>query len=392
MTEPCYYDSGDCLFFAINFPGCIVDDVNLIQNGVCNGGSYFSEVCEFDGGDCENCTVTHPEWVGDGFCDGGEYASPECSFDGLDCDLCAIDHMELIGNGICDLRFNITECGFDGGDCLDAISYRLAKYGFIIESESPSIQPVPMPSRFPTTAPSHIPTHSPLSFPTHSPTRRPTATPSISHAPAYSSPPTQCADIIEIFYIPLIDSMQSCEWVSSGFIEERCSFDSVSERCPYTCGLCGVPTTSPTVECHDLYAGWHDIDGETYDCAYYSIGENCQLYGHLFANPEFGETSANEACCICGGGYTGSYPPTMVPTKSPVVPPTAEPTASDCVDSTSSFFIPTIGLSKDCIWVGAASTVQRCSWKPVGRQCPLTCSTCGLDFDDDFEDEIDSDD
>lgn len=58
------------------------------------------------------------------------------------------------------------------------------------------------------------------------------------------------------------------------------------------------PTPSPT-SCVDSPENWHDIDGPEYNCAWYAQGNNCNDYGDLFEN--FGST-ANEACCVCGGG------------------------------------------------------------------------------------------
>jgi rRNA maturation protein Nop10 len=51
--------------------------------------------------------------------------------------------------------------------------------------------------------------------------------------------------------------------------------------------------------------GWYDADGPEYDCTWYALDDNCQLYGSELEN--FGYT-ANEACCVCGGGNTESTP------------------------------------------------------------------------------------
>ena len=72
----------------------------------------------------------------------------------------------------------------------------------------------------------------------------------------------------------------------------------------------------------------YDSDGSEYDCEWYSQGSNCEMYGDFFEN--FGKT-ANEACCACGGGETGTSAPTVSPTAAPTTtaPTTAAPTASD---------------------------------------------------------------
>lgn len=50
-----------------------------------------------------------------------------------------------------------------------------------------------------------------------------------------------------------------------------------------------------TRACVDV-PGWHDIDGPTYSCAWYSVNTRCASYGHAYANK--GKT-ANQACCGC---------------------------------------------------------------------------------------------
>merc|ERR1712038_766492 len=81
-------------------------------------------------------------------------------------------------------------------------------------------------------------------------------------------------------------------------------------------GFTMSPTTSPTPAppCDDDPEGWYDSDGPTYDCEWYSEGNNCQAHGDSYEN--FGKT-ANEACCACGGGRRETFPPTPSPTESP---------------------------------------------------------------------------
>jgi trypsin len=73
--------------------------------------------------------------------------------------------------------------------------------------------------------------------------------------------------------------------------------------------ICAVePTPAPTAAegaCQDVSPGgqaWHDADGETFTCEWYSEGDNCRNHGDGYEN--FGHT-ANEACCMCGGGSGG---------------------------------------------------------------------------------------
>merc|ERR1712150_211071 len=62
--------------------------------------------------------------------------------------------------------------------------------------------------------------------------------------------------------------------------------------------------------CQDDPPGWHDSDGDEYNCAFYATGTNCAEYGDGFAN---NGVTANDACCACGGGTTPSYECTDTP-------------------------------------------------------------------------------
>lgn len=48
----CAYDGGDCSEFNLIYPGCEVEDISLLGNGICDGSPYDSNLCRFDGGDC----------------------------------------------------------------------------------------------------------------------------------------------------------------------------------------------------------------------------------------------------------------------------------------------------------------------------------------------------
>lgn len=87
--------------------------------------------------------------------------------------------------------------------------------------------------------------------------------------------------------------------------------------------------------CMDSPVGWYDSDGPNYNCTWYAKGSNCERYGDQFEN---GGLTANEACCVCGGGLTGNpsdlspVPPSVSPTLAPStssdvsVPPSVSPT------------------------------------------------------------------
>ncbi len=78
------------------------------------------------------------------------------------------------------------------------------------------------------------------------------------------------------------------------------------------------PSPSPP-GCVNDPLNWHDSDGDFYDCEWYGEGDNCAVLGDGFEH--FGKT-ANEACCVCGGGSStgpapGPSPPSPGPGPSP---------------------------------------------------------------------------
>lgn len=68
--------------------------------------------------------------------------------------------------------------------------------------------------------------------------------------------------------------------------------------------------------CVDSPADWYDADGEFYNCEWYANGDNCGMYGDMYENDGY---TANEACCVCGGGGTVSpTPPSCEDSRSVV--------------------------------------------------------------------------
>jgi len=69
--------------------------------------------------------------------------------------------------------------------------------------------------------------------------------------------------------------------------------------------------------CQDT-PGWVNIMNQ--GCDWYARGVNCATYGGDFYAVRNGGTSANQACCDCGGGTSNSEPgtPTEAPTPTPV--------------------------------------------------------------------------
>lgn len=137
-TEVCEWDGGDCDELnekAEKYPGCYfyANSYDKWGDGSCDT-IYNTEICGWDLGDCDlynslvNCTVNNPWYIGDGECAGGDYNTEVCGFDGGDCSmlnekypLCTLANDTYwagrFGNGICERVINSEVCGFDDGDC-----------------------------------------------------------------------------------------------------------------------------------------------------------------------------------------------------------------------------------------------------------------------------------
>ena len=107
-------------FFRMQYPKCEIpdrSDITKINDGICDGGSFDTYHCGFDGGDCitfklefPGCNVAEPSWIGDGICNGGQYNSEPCSFDGGDCNECNTKLSSLSEK-------NLTQSLLGDGDC-----------------------------------------------------------------------------------------------------------------------------------------------------------------------------------------------------------------------------------------------------------------------------------
>merc|ERR1712166_1361395 len=89
-------------------------------------------------------------------------------------------------------------------------------------------------------------------------------------------------------------------------------------------------SAAPTVGgCQDVL-DWHDADGATYTCSWYTSDDDaCSNFG---AEYEYGSYTANQACCTCGGGSdTGviTMPPTAAAPPSPPPSPSLPPTVPE---------------------------------------------------------------
>jgi hypothetical protein len=141
---------------------------------------------------------------------------------------------------------------------------------------------------------------------------------------------------------------------------------------------------SPSLSCSDDPEGWYDSDGERYSCEWYASNSNsCANYGDGYAN--FGKT-ANQACCVCGGGARGTAPtkttvsPSISPSESITTPPSAPPTEV-CTDSPENWH-DSNGTAFNCDWYGKST--DRCSNfgdvyenEDDGKTANQACCVCG---------------
>ena len=142
-----------------------------------------------------------------------------------------------------------------------------------------------------------------------------------------------------------------------------------------------APTAAPTPAppCTDNPEGWNDIDGPTYNCAWYAQGTNCATYGDSFANNGI---TANMACCVCGGGAPDGPPATATPTASPTASPTQTPTPPPtCGDEPQ--WHDSDGITFNCEWYAQKTNcaVYGDNYENNGKTANAACCVCGGGLD-----------
>lgn len=81
-THFCLVQGKDCSLFLSRYPNCKVDEPELVGNGQCDGSSYYSPSCGWDGGDCSQCNIADlGNVIGNGICEGNALSN-ECGWDG----------------------------------------------------------------------------------------------------------------------------------------------------------------------------------------------------------------------------------------------------------------------------------------------------------------------
>ena len=100
------------------------------------------------------------------------------------------------------------------------------------------------------------------------------------------------------------------EWIAPA-----CTGVETSDRACTKCGLCesgkyrsrvykkcdGVTLEDTQQSCEDDPLGWHDKDGQEFDCKWYAEEDRCRKFGSREDLRNQGKV-AKEACCACGGG------------------------------------------------------------------------------------------
>lgn len=137
------------------------------------------------------------------------------------------------------------------------------------------------------------------------------------------------------------------------------------------CCVCGGGSLDDN-SCTD-YTGW--TDGDNYSCSWYSndffYNFYCESYGHYL---DENEVDANEACCICGGGYLDGNP---VPSFSPSI--SLHPTHSAIPSFSPSISLhPTTVYSSECkdfeFWYDLDGYEFNCEYY---RDDPYACKMYG---------------
>lgn len=116
--------------------------------------------------------------------------------------------------------------------------------------------------------------------------------------------------------------------------------------------------------CQNEPEGWYDSDGSAYTCEWYQHEGRCSIYGHSHRN--FNKT-ANEACCVCGGGHSFAQSDTSVETLAPLQSPSATTSSPSATSSSPS--VEMICEDTHPYWHDADGEAYTCEWYKSGSRC-----------------------
>jgi len=141
------------------------------------------------------------------------------------------------------------------------------------------------------------------------------------------------------------------------------------------------PTPAPTPVCIDDPVGWYDSSSPDYTCEWYgSKAWYCESYGDSWSN--FGMT-ANQACCVCGGGSTnGTVTPSPTPAPTPVPTNNSTSNVTTCTDNPVGWY-DIDGPFYNCTWYAnkiafngtCGDTGDR--WENFNTTANQACCVCG---------------
>eukprot|EP01061_Rhynchopus_euleeides_P003156 TRINITY_DN12424_c0_g1_i4.p1 TRINITY_DN12424_c0_g1~~TRINITY_DN12424_c0_g1_i4.p1 ORF type:complete len:434 (+),score=60.97 TRINITY_DN12424_c0_g1_i4:84-1385(+) len=136
------------------------------------------------------------------------------------------------------------------------------------------------------------------------------------------------------------------------------------------------------LECQDLTlpsgSAWYDVDGPRYNCGWYAEGPRCSAYGYDFRNVY----TANESCCVCGGGLGANEtyaPPTAAPpTPSPPTFPPYDPQCEDRLLPGGEEWHLMWGPQYNCSWFELEPRhCERYGWRSNVYTAIEACCVCG---------------
>ena len=206
------------------------------------------------------------------------------------------------------------------------------------------------PSPTPTAIPRLVPTATLVPTLTLTPTKSPTPTARhCSNAPPdwADSHGDDCTKYVTHLYCTSSGGYGPGWDAAFGTFESRAvgGIDAVGACCG--CGGGGPPRAPTRATCRDEPPLWRDSGN--FDCAHYGTSRWCtpaKGYGSgwspswgAFADFSVAGVSATDACCLCGGGATGTATPSPTEsstrTATPVPTASGTPTASDSLGNTS---------------------------------------------------------
>ena len=245
-------------------------------------------------------------------------------------------------------------------------------------SKNPTSRPSDQPSRLPTENPSAEPSIEPSTDPSSTPSSMPSTNPTLAPSSTPTNWPSSIPSLSPTFEPSLMPSTDP----STGPSYEPSIMPSMKP----TLSPSSEPSMNPSEECFDSPRDWYDREGSRFNCAWYGANNSrCVSYGDKDEYRNDGKT-ANEVCCVCGGGIRGKTTPpssslspshSAVPTISSNPSSLAKGQSSHPTISTvpSTSVIPTSSMSpsieplqyKDCIdspseWHDSDGKEFNCEW------------------------------